>query len=355
MKFIWQVCSCLLIGSAFLISAQERSADEVIKVNTTLVSVPVIVSDRDGRYIPDLKQADFGILQDGKDQKIDFFAAVEEPINVALLIDTSHSTRNVLDDIKSAAHKFVQMLGPNDKAMIGSFDYSTHLLCSLTSDQKQLTKAIGSAEIPELFGTTLRDSVSETVNDEFANVSGRKAIILLTDGKDHGSRISTTDLLYSLQESDAIIYTVLFTTGMDRPLYRPDNGGMRGGGIYGGRHRGGVFGGGMPGNDRYPPFPDRRRDNPRRRERVERQNEEAGEFLQKLSQVTAGRFYESKSSKLKDVFSSIVDELRHQYRLGFYPPEEDKGSPVHSIRVEVLRPNLVVRARTSYRRASLSN
>src|SRR5262245_25402182 len=80
--------------------------DEVIKVNTTLVSVPVIVSDRQGRYVANLKASDFSLQRDGKDQKIDFFASVEEPINVAVLIDTSHSTEPVIDDIKTAAERF---------------------------------------------------------------------------------------------------------------------------------------------------------------------------------------------------------------------------------------------------------
>ena len=162
----------------------------MIKVKTSLVSVPVIVSDKQGRYIPDLTQSEFSILQDGKVQKIDFFATSEEPMNAALLIDTSQSTRNVLGDIKSAANKFIKLLQPNDKAMIASFDYSTHVLCSLTSDQDQLRRAVSSAHIPDDFGTTLRDAVAETVRNQFAGVTGRKAIILLTDGKDHGSYVS---------------------------------------------------------------------------------------------------------------------------------------------------------------------
>jgi VWFA-related protein len=353
MKFVWQVCLCLMVAGSFATaSAQEKPADEVIKINTALVSVPVIVSDRQGRYIPDLTRKDFVILQDGRDQRIEFFAAVEEPFNVALLIDTSQSTRRVIGDIKSAARKFIKMLRPDDRAMIGSFDFSTHLLCSLTSDQKQLEKAIKSANIPEEFGTTLRDAVAETIEDQFAGVTGRKAIILLTDGKDHGSRVSTAALEYSLQETDVIVYTVLFSTGLERPPFWPDGGERRRGGIYGGGRRGGVWGDGFPGDERFPRFP--RREDPRRRERVERQNEEAGQFLQKLSELTAGRFYESKSSKLNDVFSSIVDELRHQYRLGYYPTDDADNSPVHTIRVKVMRPELAVRARTSYRRQTAS-
>jgi len=284
-------------------------------------------------------------MQDGVDQQIDFFADAEEPINIAMLIDTSNSTRDVLGDIKSAAKKMVKLLNADDKAMIVSFDYATHILAPLTSDKKALEKAIKQAEIPKELGTTLRDAVDETVRKQFAGVSGRKAIILLTDGKDRGSFVSTQRLLYTLEESDVMIYTVYFSTEFRRSL-RPDFGDP---GIFGGRRRGGVFGGGMPGNERNRRFPNDRRDNPRRNQRIERENENAMDFLRKLSDTTAGRFYESKKSKFKEVFALIVDELRHQYRLGYYPPENAQNLKIHSIRVKVLRPDLAVRARQSYR------
>src|SRR3954449_10954030 len=102
----------------FSIAAQQSTPDDVIKVKTTLVSVPVIVSDRDGRYIPGLTSADFSIYLDGAEQKADFFAATEEPLIVALLIDTSHSTEPVLGDIKDSAKAFVKLLNPNDRATI---------------------------------------------------------------------------------------------------------------------------------------------------------------------------------------------------------------------------------------------
>lgn len=336
----------LSAGGVVCVRTQDGPPDDVIKVNTTLVSVPVIVSDRDGRYIPGLRKTDFTVLQDGNPQLIEFFAAVEEPLNVALLIDTSQSTRGVLGDIKSAAGKFIKLLLPNDKAMIVTFDYDTHLLSALTSDREQLKRAVSDAEIPEYFGTKLRDAVAETIRGQFEGVNGRKAIILLTDGKDAGSRVSNPELIYSLQESDVMVYTVFFKTGEIIPQFRPQM-----------NRRGGNFPGRFPPGDRYPrypdprndPFPPRQRDNPRRRERVERQNEIAIEFLEKLAGATAGRFYESESSKLKETFALIVDELRHQYRLGFYPSVEDSASATHSIRVKVSRPDIVVRARSSYR------
>ncbi len=335
--------------------AQEKTKDETIKVDTTLVSIPVIVSDRNGRYVPNLTVADFTVFQDGKQQNVDFFAATEEPLTIALLIDTSQSTRGVLGDIKDSAISFIKLLTPKDRAMIVSFDYDTHILSGLTSDQDQLKKAIKSAEIPDRkFGTLLRDATYETITRSFAGIKGRKAIILLTDGKDAGSRIASRDLLYRLQETDTLVYPIMFTTDERRMIMRQvlRRGDIFGGGLPGGGRRGGRFPGGggrFPGGGRNGGGFPGGRDDSRRRERVERENQEAKEFLQSLADTTAGRFYESDDGKLKKLFASIIEELRFQYRLGFYPLDESGEKMLHEIRVRVSRPDTVVRSRSSYR------
>jgi len=322
--------------------AQTTQTDETIKVETRLVSVPTVVSDHNGRYIPGLKKGDFKVFQDGVEQSVEFFAATEEPINVALLIDTSQSTRPVIDDIKDSAKSFLKLLKPQDKAMVVTFDYGTHILSPLTSDIKQIKQAIDDAEIPPRgqTGTMMRDAVLQTVNGAFRDLTGRKAIILLTDGKDVGSRITPPQLLYRMQETDTLVYSVMFQTGMggvspqvaariERTLGRR-----------------GIFGGmGLPppqqqGNGRQGPNGGMGRNNGR-----------AQEFLEELSEVSAGRFYSSKDGKLKETFGSIVEELRFQYRLGYYPPEDKVGSDpmVHEIKVRVSRQDSVVRARSTYR------
>ena len=319
--------------SVFSALAQDAGKDETIKVETRLVSIPTVVSDRNGRYIPNLIQTDFTVFQDGVAQKIEFFAATEEPINVALLIDTSHSTHGVLGDIKDSAKSFIKLLAPAGKAMIVAFDYDVHILSPLTSDQEQLKKAIKNAEIPEDLGTMMRDAVIQTVMGAFKDLRGRKAIILLTDGKDAGSAISGGSLLYRMQETDTLVYTVMFKTENQNFRDRPRFG-------RGGR---GVFGRGLP------PiiWPDERAT--RRRQRQEEKNLEAQEFLQKLSEVSAGRFYSSKNGKLKDTFATIVEELRFQYRLGFYPPEDTRDDKQHELKVKVARSDVSVRTRASYR------
>ena len=354
---IKRFAALLVVALAFGVlfaRAQEPGGGDTIKVDTRLVSVPVIVSDQNGRYVPNLTAANFTVLQDGAPQKIEFFASTEEPLTIALLIDTSHSTAPVLDDIKDSAKAFVKLLGPQDRAMIVCFDYDTHILSRLTSDHDQLNRAIKSAEIPDEFGTTLRDAAYQTVNRSFAGIKGRKAIIILTDGKDVGSRISTPDLLYSLQETDTLIYTIMFKTGERQAAQlqtRFPGGNRRNGGIFGGG--GGHGRGRFPGGG-FPPVQNRR-ENPQRKEHASRVNEAAQEFLQKLSEVTAGRFYESKNGKLKNLFASIVEELRFQYRLGFYPPEDTSEKTLHELKVKVDRSETVVRSRGSYRVQNKTN
>src|SRR5204863_8691578 len=130
---------------------------------------------------------------------------------------------------------------------------------------------------------------------------------------------------------------VFFKTSGPRPSFRPDfdDPDLFGGG----RRRGGYGGGGMPGGERHSRFPrGDRGGNPQRSQRIEHENDEATEFLHKLSDTTAGRYYESKKSKFKEVFALIADELRHQYRLGYYPPEVAQDVAIHSITVKVARP-----------------
>jgi Ca-activated chloride channel family protein len=329
MKFL--VVGLLSVLSAVPVWTQEVAQDEVVKVKTTLVNVPVIVSDRNGRYIPGLQAGDFTLLQDGVAQGISFFAAEEEPLNVALLLDTSKSARDVLGKIKDAAKDFIKLLQPADRALVMSFDYRVNVHSLLTSDRKVLEKAVKSVEIGEYVGTVMREAVQDAVRRQFAGVRGRKAVILLTDGKDHGSNVTKSGLLNMLEESDTMIYTVFYET-------KP-NSGMRG--LFG-RRGGDIFRGRFP-RRRGGPDPDVI--NQRRGEL----NENAAEYLAAMSDLTAGRFYRQEVTDLKKTFELIVDELRKQYRLGYYPLSVNADGQAHVIKVQVNRPDVAVRSRRTYR------
>ncbi len=306
----------------------KQDLEQSIKIDTTLVSVPVIISDRQGRYIAGLKRSDFTLYEDRAKRPIVFFADTEEPINVALLMDTSKSTKWVLDDIKNAARDFVRQLRAHDRAMIVSFNHERIALCELTADRKKMERAIGDAQIGERLGTKLRDAVNAVMKEEFETVKGRKAIVVLTDGKDYGSDVGEDALLESAAEADTLIYSVFYRSV---PPGLGDGQSPRGRwGIPGGR-----------GGRRQ-----------RRADRMEERNEYAMDFLQRLSEVSAGRYFSSEVSDLPMTFGQIVKELRHQYRLGFYPPDHPPGS-IHTIKVEVgtemALTDIVVRSRRSYR------
>ena len=322
-------------------AAQAQEPEPAIKIESTLVSVPVIVSDRNGRYIAGLKQADFTLYKDSAKQQIAFFTAEEEALNVALLLDTSMSTRQVLDKIRDRANDFVKQLRPQDKAMVVTFDYDVHVLCPLTANRKDLEKAIKHAEVGKYPGTTLRDALDTVFTQSFKTIQGRKAIILLTDGKDFGSQTSIEDLFDTAEESDTMVYSIFYATQMQN--FQPR----------------------FPRRDRLDPFPfprrNRRRfpampdaaqpqfpDRNQRQQRREQKNQEAAEFLEELSNLSAGRFYRGEVGDLKKQFELIAEELRHQYRLGFYPEGERRAGTSHKLRVEVTSPDTVVRARRSY-------
>lgn len=339
---ILAVFACVVMATvAPCVGAQSPTEQEGIKLKATLVSVPVIVSDRNGRYLSGLRAEDFTLYSDHVKQPIAVFEATEEPLNVALLLDTSLSTRDVLGDIKDAALSFIKRLRPQDRAVVVSFDYAVHLLSPLTADRRALEQSVKRAEIGAYAGTVLRDAVIKAANDSLRHVEGRKAIVLLTDGKDHGSVVSEVESLEAAQESGAMIYTIFYRTGF-APRFDNRRGGFGRGGF--GR-RGGIFGDSFP---RRGPNNERRE---RRRERAERNNEQAADYLGQLADASAGRFYSSEVTDLKKTFDLIADELRHQYRLGFYSSGEPAGAAVHRLTVQVARSEAVVRARRTYRAA----
>lgn len=334
----------LLFSTISNIIAQTNN-DEIIKVDTALVNIPVIISDRNGRYIAGLQTQNFTLLEDGKPQKIEYFASEESPISVAILLDTSRSTQQVLGKIKKSAREFIKQLEPADRCLIMSFDNDIEILSEFTSDHKILDKAIKKAEIGERIGTMLHDAVFDAVDKEFSKIKGRKAIILLTDGKDAGSYVNKRDLIYRLEESDTLVYPIFYETENFRRLNN---------------NRRGIFfpdpigRGGMRGQRRQPfpdnfPGPNQNPDNRPRKINQQLQNQEAAIFLQRIADVTAGRFYQREIKDLDETFKNIADELRKQYLIGYYPENSDSSKSLHQVKVRVDLNDAVVRAKTSYR------
>ncbi|MBK9315551.1 MAG: VWA domain-containing protein [Acidobacteria bacterium] len=201
--------------------------DGTIRLDTTLVTVPVSVIDRDGKFVPFLKKSDFTIFEDDMRQEIENFESVEVPFNVVLMMDTSNSTQFKLEDIQAAAVSFVRQLRPDDRVMVVSFDSQVRIICDFTSDRYELRDAIFRTRPG---GSTKLYEAVDMVVDRLEEVQGRKAIVIFTDGVDTTSKrnIATAEsTLEMAEESGALVYPIRYDT--EESLRRGRNRGYPGG------------------------------------------------------------------------------------------------------------------------------
>lgn len=291
--------------------AQPDATDEdAIKIETDLITIPVSVFDRNGLYMAELGKENFRIYEDGKEQQIEYFATSENPVTVAIVLDTSLSTAYKIEEIQNAAIAFVDRLNPQDKVAVVEFDGDYDVLTDITSDRQKIYRAIRKADIGP--GTLLYDTVDFAVRKLLRNVEGRKAIVLFTDGVNTVNGRSNYDRsIDEAEESDATIFPIYYNTFFDQR---------------------------------------------RMSSTVLIQQNTRGEYalgrqyLKDLADYTGGRVYDAEATGagLARTFESIAEELRRQYSIGYIP--QDAGTPGQrkSIKVRVNRPNLIVRARDSY-------
>ncbi len=226
---------------------EEVGEGDVVKVDTTLVSIPVAVMDRDGKFIPNVTKDEFRIWENDVEQKVAYFASTDKPFTVALVIDTSASTRYKIEEIQDAAIAFVNQLRPDDKVIVVSFDDRIKGADRRpTNDRATLRSWIMDIRIGS--GTRLYDAVDQVINNVFNHIDGRKAIVLFTDGVDTTSKHATYQTtLQDAEENDALIYPVEYDTSSDMGIWLPGGGGYPGGGS----RRGGNYPNGG-GNYPYP-------------------------------------------------------------------------------------------------------
>jgi Ca-activated chloride channel family protein len=311
--------SCLalaIIVSLAIVRPQEMTRS--YSVESALVSVPAIVTDAQGRFLPGLKAGSFKLFEDGVQVPISMFLTSEDPVKIALLLDTSRSTTTVLKNIKKAARRFLRQMRPQDVAMVVSFDSDIQVLCPLSSDQRELGDAIESAKAGGST-TRMRDAILEIAQRRFRSMSGRKAIVLLTDGQDHGSQISSADLLEAMAASSTLIYSIFYTVDL-RELMKE------------------VVG-----------VSPRRPSAKIRTSEWDNSEQKAAQYLRQLSESSAGRFYQSNITEFDNAFRQISDELRAQYLIGFYPDKSKLDGNTHALELQVLVPDASIRCRKSYR------
>jgi Ca-activated chloride channel homolog len=330
-----------------------------IKMDTALVTIPASVMDRDGKFVPSLKKRDFRLYEDGVEQDIESLNSVETPFHVALVLDTSNSTLFKFDDIQDAALAFIKQLRRDDQVMVVSFDSKVRFHSDFTSDYDELRRAI---EETRIGGSTKLYEAVDKVVDRLGEIEGRKAIVLFTDGVDTASRRANyKNTIEKVEESGAIVYPIKYDTEDDQ-------------------QRGSVQ---SPTTSPWPwptPHPPNRRRWPfspfagrlstewqspqwsfsqwpgRAPSSGSGQSEEyrrAARYLQELADRSGGRLHEGDTLyNLSQAFSSIADELRHQYALSYYPTNAKKDGAYRRVKVRVEKQGMVVRARDGYRAAA---
>ena len=323
-----------------------------ISTEVKLVTVYASVRDKHGKIIPNLNQSDFALQEDARPQTIKYFKRESDlPLTLGLLVDTSLSQRRVLDQEKSASYSFFDHIlrEDKDKAFLIHFDREVELLQDLTVSREKLRAGLEDLSTPSFTntsgggggggggsgrghghgggggGTLLYDSIYLASNELMKKQQGRKALIVLTDGVDHGSKESLNTAIASAQRADTAVYSILFT---DEDAYSPAG---RGG--YGGH--GGYPGGGMGrgGPGRYP-----QQDRP-----------DGKKVLERISKETGGQLFEVKKKlPIEQIYAQIEEELRNQYSLAYTPDRPGDDATYHLIHVTVNQKDLIVQAREGY-------
>jgi Ca-activated chloride channel family protein len=303
----------------------QTDDDDLIRIDTNLVIIPTQISDQKGKSISGIDKTEFKIFENNIEQEIEYFSNTEQPFTVALLLDMSYSSVFKLEEIRNAALKFVNQLRENDKVMVISFDENVRVLCKPTNDRKILRLAIEGTRIAS--GTSLYDALNTSLEKEF-EASGRKAIVLLSDGVDTTSRkVSAEEVLRKIGKTEVIVYPIRYDTFSDVQKSRRESAMV-------------VF----DENDRQVIV-----QTPKIKGEREEDYKMADYFLKEISNSSGGRIYRvSSTTNLNAAFSNIADELRKTYSLGYYPIGKRENGKKYQIKVRVYRPNLIVRAKNSY-------
>ena len=368
----------LLLASLFLASclrAQQKptppeqtptSTAPTIAVDARLVNLPVVVRDKKGALIQNLTKDDFVLQVDGKPQTIRYFDKdTNLPLTLGLLVDTSFSQRDVIDEERTASSTFLdQMLTtPKDKAFVMQFAAETELLQDTTSSRSLLQAALKQIDTPSKSsgstdddnnaprrprgggGTTLYDALFLSSDELMSKQTGRKAVIILSDGGDRGSRETLVKSIEAAQRADTIVYAIYFK-GEESHQNFPQRG-NRGGGYPGGGYPGGGYPGRYPGGG-YPGEGGNGGGNNGGNNPGSGSHVDGKKVLERMAQETGGRLFEVKKNQdVAQIYNQIAEELRAQYRLG-YTPTQDAAAGYHQIDLTLHQKGLLIQTRDGY-------
>ena len=366
MCLAFALVSLLVAGSQLMSQQQPTGNQPPITVKVKVVNVLATVRNKKGEIVRNLDRNDFTLEDDGRAQEIRYFSHESDlPLTLGLLVDTSMSQRRVLGEERTASGTFLDQVvrEDKDKAFVIHFDHEVELLQDLTSSRQKLQAALGQLTTPQRSdddrqnapdsgqeqrrgqggrggggrgggGTALYDAVYLASNEVTAKQEGRKALIVLSDGVDRGSKKTLADAIAAAQRADTIVYSILFKDEQESGDGRYGRPGM--GGMGGGMGRGGGMGGGMGrggGQRRYP----------------QESRPDGKKILEQLSKQTGGRLFEvSKKHPIEDTYTQIQEELRNQYSLGYTPNQPSNEPAYHKITLMANRKDLIVQARDGY-------
>ena len=280
-----------------------------IRTQVNLVNLFATVRDKSKHVVTDLKQEDFKVLEDGQPQQIAFFSKeVALPITLAMLLDTSGSEQNMLPAIQEAGSRFLErVVRKGDEALIMSFDSNVDLLSDFTDDRGQLDRAIRKTRINAAsggninpgpvptagsVGTAFYDAIYLACNEKLSTEAGRKAIVIVTDAQDEGSKVRLEEAIEVAQRTDSVVHIIL--------VYDPHYGANSG-------------------------------------------------VAHKITEETGGRTIVANSEKhLAEAFDQISEELRSQYTLGYYPSNTTHDGKFRKVKIEMANHDLKVLARKGY-------
>lgn len=276
--------------------------EPAIKVDVDVVNVLCTVYDKRGALVQDLGKDDFEVLENGRPQEIRYFARdTDLPLTVALLVDVSGSVRALIEDEKDAASKFLQaVIRPSDQALLAGFSSTIVLWQDFTPSVERLSNALSRLRavpfhgLPQqglpMPGTLLYDTVYVTARQKLDDVSGRKVMVIISDGLDNGSLNHSQDAITAVQAANAVVYGICYQSGFS-----------------------------------------------------------GCDFLKELAVPTGGRMFQAgKKTPLADVFHTIEDELRSQYALGYVPVDRTRDGAFRKLQVRMRRRGLRVQARKGY-------
>jgi len=298
MKFFFNRAVSIL--AVFSLSGAQ-DPETAIKVDVDVVNVLCTVHDHRGALVRDLKQDDFKIFEDGRPQEIRYFAQdTDLPLTIALLLDVSGSVRWFVEDEKRTAAKFLeQVLRPNDRALLVGFSSTIVLWQDLTGSSALLAEALQRLRsipfkgLPPLGfpmpSTLLYEAVQKTAVGKLKSLSGRKVLIVISDGLDNGSSVHLDSAIEAVQATNTIVYGICFESGFSGCT-----------------------------------------------------------FLNDMSDPTGGRTFRVKKTPVAEIFATIQEEMRSQYALGYVSANRAHDGTFRKLQVRVLPKGLKVGARKGY-------